>query len=232
MAKAFLSQVRPSEFHWLSDRDRADTIREICKVLNSIEEETTNTDISPPDFKAEVVINNRCGRPFKQSYKYTRTHFFLPEVYAAKERKVTHFSVNQDIFFAFFGAESPYKSKDRDPSSKATNSEKERRPNQNQYKQREDAARRHQKKMKQREAAAGRQADGEHEATSQAVLKSSHIHHIKQVTAGQADTIMQSRAEQQVVQSQVAAESHSSGAQESSQTHQNNQMTVIQPRAE
>jgi len=130
-------------------------------------------------------------------------------VYTAKERKVTHFSVNQDIFFAFFGAESPYKSEHRDPSSKATNSETERRPNQNQHKQREDAARRHQKKMKEREDAVARQADGGQtagEARSQAVLESSHIHHIEQVTAGQADTIMQPRAEQQVVQTQVVAE--------------------------
>jgi len=65
MAKAFLSQVRPSEFHWLSDRDRADTVREICKVLSSIKEESTNTDTSPPNFKAEVVIDNRSGRPFE-----------------------------------------------------------------------------------------------------------------------------------------------------------------------
>ncbi len=222
MAKAFLSQVRPSEFHWLSDRDRVDAIQDICKVLNSIEEETRNTDISPPDFEAEVVIDNRCGRPFEQSYKYTRTHFFLPKVYAAKERKVTHFSINQDIFFAFFGAESPHKSEHGNPSPKATNSETERRPNQDQHKGRKDAARRYQE--------GGGQTAGQ--ATNQAVLGNSHIHHNQQVTVGQADTVILPRAEQQVVQTQAAAEPQSSETKESSHTHQDKQVTVIQPRAE
>lgn len=144
-----------------------DVIQDICKVLNSIKEETRNTNILPPDFKAEVVINNHYGRPFKQSYKYTRTYFFLPKVYTAKERKVTYFSINQDIFFAFFSAESPYKSEHRDPSPKATNSETERRPNQDQHKGRKDAARRYQE--------GGGQTAGQ--ATNQAVLGNSHIHH-------------------------------------------------------
>ena len=104
MAIAFLQRARPQEIFDLSNERRMNAVNHIYQILASIERPvSTAIDTSDSAFESEVIINNRCGRPFEQSFKYTRPRFFLPEFYKPRERKVSHFSVNQDIFIAFFG---------------------------------------------------------------------------------------------------------------------------------
>ena len=56
------------------------------------------------------AIQHRCGRPYEQSYRDSKSDFFFQEVYATKPQTLTYFAVNRDIFHAFFGSEPPPKS--------------------------------------------------------------------------------------------------------------------------
>ena len=54
-----------------------------------------------------VAIDHRCGRPFEQSYNESKPWFFLGEIYSSRQRNsLSYFTVNRDIFLAFFGFKS------------------------------------------------------------------------------------------------------------------------------
>ena len=114
MAKAFLNRVRPQEFHSLAPIERKSIIDGICKLLKDVEDNEILEGPDVPEADPEVSLLNRCGRPHERAFEAAKSQFFLFDVYASKERHVSAFSVNRDIFQAFFGRESPFQLEDED----------------------------------------------------------------------------------------------------------------------
>lgn len=125
MAQAFLHRVRPQEFFMVPEEHRAAAAQHICQMLTHITRpEPSEADNSDTSFESEVAVPSRCGRPFDQSYRYTKSRFFLPDIYNHTERKVTHLSVNRDIFIAFFGIDSMSESNTTTPRRKGKRAQK------------------------------------------------------------------------------------------------------------
>ena len=87
MARAFLHRARPQELFLLADENRRAAIEYFCELLaETVRPAGCDADDLQTSFKTEVTVSNRCGTPFEQSYKYTRSRFFLPDIYSHKER--------------------------------------------------------------------------------------------------------------------------------------------------
>ena len=107
MTYDFLSQVRPVESYHLPDEIRTARARQICQVLKSIERKTQSEPIPEPKVDGAIPVDHRCGRPHEDSHNCSKACFFLTEVYDFQASgDLSHFSVNRDIFLAFFGIES------------------------------------------------------------------------------------------------------------------------------
>ena len=109
MAFEFLRQARPKEFWQVPDEERISTVNEIVRVLRAMPAERGSDSGAAPE-RQYPAIQHRCGRPYEQSYRDSKSDFFFQEVYATKPQTLTHFAVNRDIFHAFFGSEPPSKS--------------------------------------------------------------------------------------------------------------------------
>ena len=107
MTYDFLSQVRPVESYHVSDEIRTARARQICRVLKSIVRKTNSEPIPEPKADSAIPVDHRCGRPHEQSHDRSKAWFFLTDIYDLQASgSLSHFNVNRDIFFAFFGFES------------------------------------------------------------------------------------------------------------------------------
>ena len=101
MVISFLGQVRPQEFY--NQSNNGSSVNEICRILEGIEEQSVN--VAVVDSKhVDVPLEYRCGRPFEISYESSRDRFFLFDLNSSFGNGLSHFSVQRDIFRAFFGS--------------------------------------------------------------------------------------------------------------------------------
>lgn len=108
MAHEFLRQARPDVFYQMSDEARIAPASEICRVLESIREPASTF---PPRVLPEALmsppVEHRCGRPFEQSFEGSKAFFYLSDIHRARQKTLSYFTVNRDIFLAFFGFQHP-----------------------------------------------------------------------------------------------------------------------------
>ena len=102
MAQEFLLQARPVQYFTLQDSKRAELVRDICRILNCVAEFPGGERLRPRQ-DTEVPVEHRYGRPYEASHNQSKRFFFLPDVYGAQDHGLSVFSVNRDIFLAFFG---------------------------------------------------------------------------------------------------------------------------------
>ncbi|KAL6716955.1 hypothetical protein ACLMJK_004868 [Lecanora helva] len=102
MAHQFLKEARPKEFfEWtVSTRDSA--ARRIRDVLKEEWECSSQSAQVTPTW--DISTDHRCGRPHEQSHNDSKARFFYEEIYVSRIQDFSYFSVNRDIFLAFFGA--------------------------------------------------------------------------------------------------------------------------------
>lgn len=101
MVNAFLSQVRPQEFYDKSKN--GSSVKEICRILDAIEEQSNN--VTAINLRhVDVSLDYRYDRPFEKSHQSSRVRFFLYDLNSLFENGLSHFSVQRDIFPAFFGS--------------------------------------------------------------------------------------------------------------------------------
>ncbi|KAL9036015.1 MAG: hypothetical protein Q9214_006321, partial [Letrouitia sp. 1 TL-2023] len=67
-----------------------------------------NPDENRPDTDQMVIdqtipVEHRYGRPYEESYIKSRERFFLKNIYEQNNKEFSFFSINRDIFRAFFG---------------------------------------------------------------------------------------------------------------------------------
>ena len=106
MIREFVSQARPSHLYDLNDAAIESCIRAIWDILAAVRqrnEDTAPLAISPPD--QEVSRGHRCGRPHESSCNDSKPRFFFEQIYGPACTVVSHFSINRDIFRAFFGSQ-------------------------------------------------------------------------------------------------------------------------------
>ncbi len=100
MVITFLNQVRPQEFY--NQSNNGSSVNGICRILEGIEEQSSN--VAAIDYKhVDVPLEYRCGRPFEKAYESSRARFFLFDLNSTFKNNLSHFSVQRDIFRAFFG---------------------------------------------------------------------------------------------------------------------------------
>ncbi|KAL2048962.1 hypothetical protein ABVK25_010815 [Lepraria finkii] len=117
MAIEFLQQARPKEFYYFPDQLLTHQALAICRLLSSIDRPARNIPVDVPiTAHPRLPVELRRGRPHEYSFKDSKPRFFLPDIYATKSRVLSHFSVNQDIFQAFFGHRSPLEALDGTPA--------------------------------------------------------------------------------------------------------------------
>jgi len=109
MAYAFLLQARPESFYQTSDEARRAPVSEICRVLKSIMQEPAFAfpPRVPPEALISPPVKHRCGRPFEQSHNESKAFFYLTNIHRTREKTLSYFTVNRDIFRAFFGHQHP-----------------------------------------------------------------------------------------------------------------------------
>ena len=110
MTRAFLDRVRPEEFYSIAPTQRATAINSICALLESMRERPQDIDVSGSE--ATIPVHQRCGRPYESIYKLVKSRFFFRDVYAPKKPELSPFTINRDIFQAFFGMYCPYNMED------------------------------------------------------------------------------------------------------------------------
>ena len=119
MALEFLNQARPSDSYYISDEARTTHARKICQILKAVERQTCTISgyMSEPKADGAITIDHRCGRPHEHSHTYSKAWFFLNEIYNPQiSTSLSHFSVNRDIFRAFFGVDSHLGAAEQDTS--------------------------------------------------------------------------------------------------------------------
>lgn len=110
MALDFLREARPEEFFRLQESVRSTLAGLICQVLPSVGAKNAITR-ERLDIMQDVLIptDHRCGRPHEQSHSYSKSYFFLEDIYAERTQRLSYYTVNRDIFLAFFGTMPPWK---------------------------------------------------------------------------------------------------------------------------
>ena len=108
MALEFIRRARPDDLFQVPDETRTASVLQICHILHSMEWQMNKTSgESESRQSSENSTQYRCGRPYGQSYRDSKSRFFHSDIYTTKTRTLTHFTINRDIFYAFFGPE-PY----------------------------------------------------------------------------------------------------------------------------
>ncbi|KAL2049567.1 hypothetical protein ABVK25_010146 [Lepraria finkii] len=114
MALEFICQARPDYLFQVPYEIRTASALEICHILRSMEQQMNGTSGESRSRRRsgesrsrqclEISPQLRCGRPYEQSHQESKSRFFYPDIYATKTKTLTHFSINRDIFHAFFGS--------------------------------------------------------------------------------------------------------------------------------
>ncbi|KAK3167632.1 hypothetical protein OEA41_010759 [Lepraria neglecta] len=108
MALEFIRQARPDYLYQMPNETRTAAALEICHILSSMEWQMNSTSGESRSRQcSEISPQLRCGRPYEQSHKESKSRFFYPDIYATKKKTLTHFSINRDIFHAFFESVPP-----------------------------------------------------------------------------------------------------------------------------
>lgn len=104
MASAFLQQARPAEYYSISTDISVGSVTQICNILRGI---TSGRAFKMADngltSNQEPATEYRCGRPYEGSHSSTKSWFFPSDIYKTNASGMSHFTVNCDIFRAFFG---------------------------------------------------------------------------------------------------------------------------------
>jgi len=104
MASAFLQQARPVEYYSISTDISISSVTQICNILRGITSERASKmadiGLTPNE---EPATEYRCGRPYEGSHSSTKSWFFPSDIYKTNSSGISHFTVNCDIFRAFFG---------------------------------------------------------------------------------------------------------------------------------
>ncbi len=104
MASAFLQQARPVEYYSISTDISISSVTQICNILRGITSGRASkmADIGLTS-NEEPATEYRCGRPYEGSHSSTKSWFFPSDIYKTNSSGISHFTVNCDIFRAFFG---------------------------------------------------------------------------------------------------------------------------------
>ena len=104
MASAFLQQARPVEYYSISTDISISSVTQICNILRGITSGRASkmAEIGLTS-NEEPATEYRCGRPYEGSHSSTKSWFFPSDIYKTNSSGISHFTVNCDIFRAFFG---------------------------------------------------------------------------------------------------------------------------------
>jgi len=114
MASEFICQCRPPEYYDINTAVLETAVRSIVNILQDIEPRGIRDKMPPltSDYKDNMDLADRCGRPFEQSFLNDKKYLFYKSIYdkrseewtlEQRERYLTSFKVKHDIFTAFFG---------------------------------------------------------------------------------------------------------------------------------
>ena len=104
MIRDFLCQARPPDLYDLDDTNSA--ILMIRRALDLLKEYNRGTRaVGLPTPGQEPARDRRCGRPHEGSHEEAKDAFFFSQIYDSECRTVSEFSINRDIFHAFFGSQ-------------------------------------------------------------------------------------------------------------------------------
>ena len=99
--RELVRQARPPDYYEIPDT----AYDEIAKVLATINRRGQGAPRKQERPEREMPRKSRCGRPHEASLEETKDHFFFNQVFLFGSRIVSPFTVNRDIFRAFFGSE-------------------------------------------------------------------------------------------------------------------------------
>lgn len=103
MVLIFFHQVRLSEFFNFSKNTHKKSILKICQILQNIPKNNI-INLPKPVSNMEIPVEHRCGRPHELSHQITQNYFFMQNLYNESfKSNLSYFSVNRNIFLAFFG---------------------------------------------------------------------------------------------------------------------------------
>ena len=100
MIRDFLRAIRPMVVDQISDA----IVEEVCRLVQRIPHRSTAAVTrSEDDVWADITPDHRHGRPYEISHGSSKHKFFLEEILRKERREFSYFSINRDIFLAFFG---------------------------------------------------------------------------------------------------------------------------------